>query len=369
MLIAINTIFFNRENELDFLKKILNVLIPAHPEHQFLIISEKDIILENCPNVSFVQIGVPPSNYTRWLIWIYFKLKKVFKEHRPDLVLNTGEPMISHKKVRQVVFSPDLKYILDPNSVSRGLRNMFDIVAPGLYRKVERIIVFSEMDKNHLIKRFRISESKIHILQFGAEEQISPISFEQRDSIKEKYAKGFEYFLFSGYINNSKHLTLLLKAFSAFKKRQRSNMQLLITGKEGQMFSDFKKLVELYKYKNDVHIITNLSPEEHQDLMSAAYSLIFPSQWDHSVHILLNALKYEVPSIVTKTGSLSEAGENAVLHFDAESIPDLAGKMMLLFKDEKFRKNLIENSKIWLDQKNFQSSIDKTWQIIEEASK
>jgi glycosyltransferase involved in cell wall biosynthesis len=42
---------------------------------------------------------------------------------------------------------------------------------------------------------------------------------------------GNEYFIYSGEIGTHKNLLNLLKAFSAFKKRQKSNMQLLIAGK------------------------------------------------------------------------------------------------------------------------------------------
>ena len=138
-------------------------------------------------------------------------------------------------------------------------------------------------------------------------------------------------------------------------------------GKEGALYNDFKKMIDLYKYKNDVHLMEGLSSVESDHIVSSAYAMIFPDQLDKSVNTLLTAIKYEVPSIVTKTGSLSDAGGNSVLHYESESISDLAGKMMLLFKDEKFRRNLVENSRSWVDKKNFQHGLEETWQIIQTA--
>ena len=78
------------------------------------------------------------------------------------------------------------------------------------------------------------------MIYFGINKNNEPISFEKREKVKEEYADGNEFFLHAGNINEDKNLMNLLKAFSAFKKRQRSNMQLLIIGKSGNNATKFK---------------------------------------------------------------------------------------------------------------------------------
>ena len=365
MVVAINTLFFTKENECDFLKEVLHAIIAAHPEHTFLIISGEESILNTYPNIIKVSTGVAPSGINRWSLWVYFKIKKILKKYKPDLLINNGDALLYFKEVPQLIFNPDLKYIQDPSSLTISPGRAFHFFAQRYYQKANSFIVVSDFEKDFLRKKFHVKGDKINVLSYGADKDLKPVELGERDLVKEKYAKGFEYFLYKGHINASKNLMTLLKAFSAFKKRQKSNMQLLIMSKEGALFNDFRKMIELYKYKNDVHIIDEISHVERDQLISSAYVMIFPDPFDKSVHTLLTALKYEVPSIVPKSGSLSEAGGNAVLHFESDSVPDLAGKMMLLFKDEKFRNNLIENSRNWIDQKNFQYCIVETWKIIE----
>lgn len=367
MVIAINTLFFVKENELDFLKKVFKTIISAHPEHTFIIISDKDNAWEESSNLIHVNIGETPSGISRWTFSIYFRIKNVLKKYRPDVFINNGEAMLHFKEVPQIVFNPDLKYIQDPASFPNGVRRMNEIFSNRFYQKVQSLILLSDFENNYL-EKFKIPKDKIHILQYGPDIEIVPVAYEERETVKDKYAKGFEYFLYSGFITTSKNLVNLLKAFSAFKKRQRSNMQLLITGREGTMFHDFKKMIELYKYKNDVHILKDLPETENEKIIASAYALIFPDQLDKSVNTLLTAIRYEVPAVVAKTGSLSEAGRDAVIHYEMENIPDLAGKMMLLFKDEKFRKTLVENSKNWVGSKDFQCCTDETWEIIERVA-
>lgn len=367
MIVAINTIFFAKENEADFHKKVFDCIIVAHPEHTFLLITTEESGTDCAPNVKIINPGAPPTKINRWFFWTYFKLKKILKKHQPDVLVNNGDALFHFKKVPQIIFNPDLRFVQDPNTVSAGLRRVYELFGSRYYQKVQNIIVFSESEKDFFQKKFRVIEQKINLIHFGAQLEIEPIGYEEREAVKEKYAKGFEYFLCTGFISQSDHLVSLLKSFSAFKKRQKSSMQLLIMGAKGTRFDVFEKSLHLYKYREDVHLLTDFNEGESRKIISSAYAMIFPYRFDKRTHLLLTALKYEVPSIVPNTGSLNEAGTDAVVSFEAGNISDLAGKMMHLFKDEKARKKLIDNSGSWIGGKSFENSIRATWEIIEKT--
>lgn len=368
MIVAINTIFFAKENELEFLKKVFDNIIAAHPEHTFLLITTEEASADSVPNVKTINPGPPPTTINRWFFWTYFKLKKALKKYQPDILINNSDALFHFKKVPQIIFNPDLRFVQDPKAVSSKFRRVYELFAPRHYQKAESLIVFSEFEKELLKKRFRVNDQKIRVIQFGASREVNPVAYEEKESIKDKYAKGFEYFLYTGYISQSVYLMNLLKSFSAFKKRQRSSMQLLIIGPKGSHFDDFKKSITLYKYKEDVHLITDIDHEESQMILSSAYALIFPYRFDKRSHLLLTALKYEVPSIVPIEGSLTEAGADAVVQFEVDNIPDLAGKMMFLFKDEKSRNKIIQIGKVLVDKKSFEDSIHETWIMIGELA-
>ncbi len=366
MVIAINTIFFTKKNEADFLKKVFDRIMAAHPEHTFLLITTDESVRDTLPNVIVISPGPPPTKINHWFFWIYFKLKGVVKKYQPDFLINSSDALFHFKKIPQIVFDPDLRFVQDPKEIVTGLRRVYDLFAPRYYRKAQGLIVFSEFEKNFLQTKFQVNEHKIKIVNYGALAESRPVDEEERESIKDKYAKGFEYFLSTGFISQSDHLVKLLKSFSAFKKRQRSSMQLLIMGTQGIHFDEFKKSLHLYRYKEDVHLITEVGEFDSQRIVASAYALIFSYKFDKRSDLLLTALQFEVPSIVSDSGSLSKVGDDAVLHFEAGNIPDLAEKMMHLFKDENSRKKLIENSKGWIDETCFERCIRDTWKIIDE---
>ena len=369
MIVAINAIFFAKENDGEFLKKVVAGLIANHPEHTFLLITAEESGRDVLPNVASINPGTPPLKVNRWVFWMYFKIRKILKQYQPDAFINNGDFLFHFKKVPQIVFNPDLRFIQDPKIVLAGHRRINEFFGSQYYRKVEEIVVVSEPEREALQKKFKGVERKIKVIHFGALSHLAPVEYEERENIKEQYAKGFEYFLYLGFISGSDHLVNLLKSFSAFKRRQRSSMQLLIMGEKGSGFEDFQKSMLLYKYKEDVHLLTGFDLVEKQKIISSAYALIFPYRFDKRIHLLLTALKYGVPSIVPDKGSLSEAGLDSVVSFEAGNIPDLAGKMMHLFKDEKARKKLIENSRDWLEEKDFERGIFATWELIQKTAK
>ena len=113
------------------------------------------------------------------------------------------------------------------------------------------IITFSEFEKTAILKKDKIEPDKIKVIYRGINETDNAINFQEREEIKNKYSEGNEFFLYFGIISSQNNLINLLKAFSAFKKRQRSSMQLIIAGKPGKDFDEFSKSLELYKFKKE----------------------------------------------------------------------------------------------------------------------
>ncbi len=93
--------------------------------------------------------------------------------------------------------------------------------------------------------------------------------------MKERYGDGNEYFIYKGIIGIEKNLVNLLKAFSFFKKRQRSKMQLLMTGMAGEKYEEFVRSLQSYKFKNDVKVLIDLPGSESKKMFASAYAMLY----------------------------------------------------------------------------------------------
>jgi glycosyltransferase involved in cell wall biosynthesis len=195
-----------------------------------------------------------------------------------------------------------------------------------------------------------------------------PVEWQQKEAIKEQYSSGKEYFLYSGNISSNQNLINLLKAFSFFKKRQKSNMQLVLAG-TGICEEALSKSLTLYKYKTDVQLLEQTNIEILAGITAAAYAVVNPSFDEGFSTSAVEAMQSGVPLIAADTPALQEICGDGAVYINPADFNDMADKMMLLFKDEDKRNELIAKG---LEQgKTFsrEKSTTQLWQAIAHAIK
>ena len=178
---------------------------------------------------------------------------------------------------------------------------------------------------------------------------VQPLECEEKEEVKAGFAGGKEYFLFAGDIHPRHQLPELLKAFSQFKKWQRSEMKLLLAGRSTRRTASLEKLLETYKYRADVIMIKNPEPGLLNRLIAATYALVFTtSREEFSPHIL-NAMQARAPVISTKTRCIYQVAGDSILYAQDKFVPGappagpemLARHLVTLYRDEGFRRDLI----------------------------
>ena len=370
MVLVINTIPFLQEKKTGntFIYETLSRLIKEQPEHTFVLISEDAAgPFISSENVIHVSIGAAPKNHLKLLIWFHLKIKKVLKKHKAEIFISNGIGLLA-TKIPQIVIVPDLPFLHPQDAVNKKNRFFYKKFTPRFLQKAKAIIVFSQFEKANMIRHYKIEDIKIQVIYNGADEKMKPINFEEREKIKEKYAEGNEYFMYSGIISPQNNLVNLLKAFSVFKKRQRSSMQLFITGEHGNEYSKFLKSLEQYKFKNKVKLWNGIPPSEIEKITAASYAMVYPSPNDTTDTAPFAAMKCGVPVLISSTGIMHEICAEAVWYFDPKNYKDIAEKMMMIFKDEKLRKELIEKGKEQVKKYNWSNSAVLLWEKIKEIT-
>ncbi len=203
----------------------------------------------------------------------------------------------------------------------------------------------------------------------ASKEIFHPAGEVEKTATKNKYADGKEYFVYAGAIHPRKNLINLLKAFSVFKKRQQTNMKLILTGRLAWKYESFAANLKTYKYRNDVLTTGYVQEDELVKIIGAAYGLVYPSLLEGFGVPVLEAMQCDVPVITTAGSSMQEIAKDAALYADANSFADIADKMMLLYKDENLRKQLIEKGRQTARQYSWDHTADLLWKCIVKASR
>jgi glycosyltransferase involved in cell wall biosynthesis len=348
MRIAVNAGSFKSHesgNELNLFFKIFLQLATSQPDHTFIFIFDKSFSEEfDFPeNVSPVVIGRKTDSPFQWKIWYNFKIPIALKKHKADIFIS--QKIVSlNAKIPQILISPDLAFIYQPSFFNKKYLRFYKKYTKRFFDKANKIVVNSIFFKNEIIERFKINTEKIEVVYPELSADFTKLDVREKELIKEKYSEGNEYFIYKGIISPQQNLLNLLKAFSFFKKRQKSKMQLIILGTEGMKYGDFIESLRLFKFNKEVKVLNNLPPIETEKVIASAYAMVNVPVYANSPLSVLEAMKSEVALIVSSGDIFKEFCGDAALYAEPGSYKDIAEKMMQIFKDEQMRAQIIEKA-------------------------
>ena len=328
-----------------------------------------------------VRRALPGSFGWRW--WYDRQIPRLARQYHADIVMLTGGITAKLSGVPQCLWMPERA-----NPGENGNGRLYPSIyrarlAEGLQRAAV-IFCFGDRDRNWLagyrpgIASGKPSgaegmEEKILVLPAAMEEEAEvkgPLAAAEKEEIKRKYARGKEYFLADLADAVDEDVIHLLKAFSLFKKRQQSNMQLILTGAINGSAGMVRQRLKTYKYREDVHWQENgpateagLAAEAGK-LSRAAYAALLLFDGHTLGAPLLNAWAAGVPVIATDGSLLQEIAGDAALLAGAGDSASLAAQLMRIYKDENGRMDLIRRG---LDRRGAYSrrgSIDALWEGI-----
>jgi glycosyltransferase involved in cell wall biosynthesis len=350
----------------DFYLNDLMKIVAEHTDHQFILISSNKFgELDNLPNNVVPVVSAPLFNTDwMWEYWFNKTLPSIVNKHQASLLINTGAVCSKGTTVPQWIFVNDLSYLHFPLHFSKKQLNFLNNKVPGFLEIADGIVTSDDFIAKDIKKQFSIKDDKIKLFTIATSEVYQPIYWGDKESVKNSYSDGKEYFLFSGDVSPRYGLINLLKAFSIFKAKQQSNMQLLITAKSISLNDPFNKIFDTYKYRREVQIITGLSEKKLAKITAAAYGFIYPAHSAESALLPLQAMQCDVPVISSPLETLKEKLGDAALYADPSNFEDIAEKMILLFIDETERSDMIESGKLIVNKFKDEKTNAKWWKPV-----
>ena len=369
MIIAVNTcsLFFNHPDDPGyFIYQCISNLEKKHPQHQFIFLFDRpfDKQLTFAKNSSAVVMRPRPVSTLLWPYWYNFTLPAVLRKYKATVYISTDGICAGRTKLPQCLLLQDLTFLHAPEYVAGSLLRFYKKQFSGFLKKAKSIVTLSAFSQTIIADRYKIDAKKISIIYPAPTIVFKPVEEAVKEAVKAQYTDGKEFFLYTGAIHPRNNLVNLLKAFSFFKKRQKSNMQLLIAGTPDKKFKQFAEDLKTYRYRDEVKILSGLPVTELAEITAAAYAFIFPVLFDNFTHHPLNAMQSAVPVITSKCCALPETCADAALYVNPEDFKDLAEKMMLLYKDEQKRNQLISTGLLQAKKYNWDNTANLLWELI-----
>lgn len=346
MIIAVNTrILSGDEAAAALLISRINSIASRNNQHQFYFISNEELPASLLNNVNNVVIKQASANPLLWKLWYNYKLPAALKKIKAELLISADAVCSLRTTLPQFVLVNDIEFFYHPEWYNKKYVSFIKNNLPAFLQTAKAVITVSEWMKKEIANRYATEENKIAIASGYSSKQYQPLSWEEKNKVKECYTGGNEYFLFSGAIHSRSNLTNLLKAFSLFKKRQKSSMQLVLLAKNIPAKNEFVESLRLYKYRSEVKLLEGLNEAESISVTASAWCAINLSPLYSDINFLQKALLCEVPAIAGDGAQCKELLKEAVLYADRNSIESIAEQLILIYKDENRYSKLVDNGK------------------------
>ena len=231
-----------------------------------------------------------------------------------------------------------LKLVVISHDISSFDNNDKNLIQNIIYNKLsDFIVVHNNLSFSELMKTVDIkNKNKIKVIKHGGHLDYVDASMNR---VKARKLLGFDekdkYILFFGQIKDVKGLDILLESMVSVPQ----SVKLVIAGKpRNSDFSFYDNLISKYKLSDRVEkMIRFIEDDERERLFFAADVLILPYRSIYQSGVLLMAMSYGLPTIVSDLPANKEIindGENGLL-FRSEDSDNLALKINLFFEKKE----------------------------------
>src|ERR1700761_7224155 len=219
-------------------------IVRQHPEHEFIFFFDRPYDPEFIfgPNVTPVVVPPPARHPVLFYLWFEWSIPFMLRKYKADLFLSPDGYMSLSTKVPTCLVIHDLAFEHYPEHFQLSHKLYWRHYSPLFAKKAARIATVSTFSKQDITKYYQIPPEKIDVVYNGAHDEYKPLSFDEREAVKKQYADGCEYFVFAGALHPRKNIVNLLKAFVIYKKRQHTNMKLVIAGRPAWKYEEVEQM-------------------------------------------------------------------------------------------------------------------------------
>ncbi|MCH5599711.1 glycosyltransferase [Niabella ginsengisoli] len=166
-------------------------------------------------------------------------------------------------------------------------------------------------------------------------------SLSDTESVKSQLTSDREYFIIADFNLDKDRLVTLLKGFSAFKRMLHSSWKFVVVlrAADGIKKEEAEHLLSNYKYREDI-VLTN--DDKLNEKIAEAYALISVSVEEIFPIPVAEAVRLKTPVIALKTETLDQLYGDAIVYTENAGSEAIGEMLMMIYKGETFRKNLIK---------------------------
>lgn len=328
-------------------------LAQQKPTDRFIIFCKQP--LQQLPVNCVQHIKVPsPQFYLSLQFWYAATLPRLIKQHGINVFITNAN--------RLCVKTTAVQFLYVECNVETTIQHFL-----GKYHFKKALATASKIFTNELFvqqqlcNNWKVNETQVtNIYHALPAAPLQQVSFTVAQQLKDSFTEGYDYFIYHVDETSSLHLITLLKAFSQFKKWQKSSIKLvlLLNGQQPErLINDFKN----YKYRNDVFFIDEAVAMGSMLIPCAFAMLYFSNQF--ATNYAIAALQHHVP-VIAEQNDVNNAFFKKAFLPTAIKEHDIAAQMQAIYKDEAIREHLQQQAQQVLSVYNIDNAATNLYNAI-----
>lgn len=231
-------------------------------------------------------------------------------------------------------------------------------------KKASRVFTISTASKNDILKQYNRAENEVVVTYPGIKES-STMHILTKGDLERKFGISQKYILFVGTLQPRKNIERLVEAFSLLKNADK-NLQLVVVGKKGWLYEPILAAPEKYGVRDRVKFLEFVENDDLPSLYQHALFFVLPSLYEGFGLPVVEAMKYGCPVITSNVSSLPEAGGDAALYVNPESVTEITQAMEKLLDNPKLRQQMVKKGYEHIKQFSWEKAASKTLEVLEE---
>ncbi len=313
-----------------------------HPEVHFTWLLQADDNIPEIDNINTLQAPILPVTFSALDRWYKKDLPKLWKSAEPDVLIPVPGYCCTALSIDQYMWLLRVpgKGFLEKAFVSR-LQYRWKM--PSMLQKA-KAVWFTEAGKwwqSSLKKSGDTSGWKF--IQPAA---INDNAWYRNESVRYdiEYHTGGRPFFASIISGNYPEDTMqLMRSFSLYKKRQKTDWKLVLIGEKGGNYAELTRAISAYKYKDDV-VVLPATRIEKQMAFDMCYALIQGKGQQLTSQDILSALEKNCAMLITDKSAGTAWIEDTAYFPSSDEVNSIAEGIMKIYKDEDMIRQLRENA-------------------------
>ncbi len=349
-----------------FTAETVRRMVEAHPEHEFLLLCDRQVALDwALPSHARQVVLRPPARHPiLWYLFFEWSVTSLLRRENVDLFLSTDGWMSLRTRVPTLTVIHDVNFEHAGNYLRPVYQWYMKYFFPRFARKATRVATVSQFSKQDIASLYHLDDSKIDVVHNACRALYHPIGEEQQQAVRQQYAQGCPFFLFIGTVSLRKNLPNMLRAFDLFKQSDATGMKFIVAGNRFGKQKELDAVLDKMTHKESVIFLGRTAQEVLALLLPSATALMFVSYFEGFGVPILEGYQSHTPVITGNTSSMPEIAAGGALLCDPANIEQMADMMARVTHDEELRNTMITRGERRLKDFSWDTAAQLLWDSL-----